>query len=209
MRFPTRPSTRSLLASQPEAHRFRRSAGAAKSALSFLRRRGILDTTRNEASYVYENHEVGFHGGVAPGGLTAPHRDVPTIVGNRGMCVRPPGCHAGGWGAQVLLGRRICRDRRAFQSCRTCGAFQENVSLAGLVLSRGISTFLSCVKEATDTLDTVDNRSDARKRVTVGLQAWWSRPPLANPKGKARGSQIKCRLSLNLGQGGNCVGKKW
>jgi hypothetical protein len=48
--FATRPSTRSPLASQPEAARSFLLGGAAKSALSLLRRRGNADTRRKEIS---------------------------------------------------------------------------------------------------------------------------------------------------------------
>src|SRR5215472_13282123 len=106
-RLPTRPSTRSPLASQPEADRsFLVRWGAAKSALSSLGKRD-LDTRRNEVSTAYENHDVGFHRGFAPGGVTPPHRESPAGVRSRGLYVGPPGGHAGGSRWQVPLGDRI------------------------------------------------------------------------------------------------------
>jgi hypothetical protein len=55
---------------------------------------------------------------------------------------------------------------------RTCGACPPDVPLAGLGLPRGVSDLVGCTEGAADTLDTIDNRSDAGKRVAVKLQAW-------------------------------------
>src|SRR5215472_15457494 len=102
-RLPTRPSTRWLLASQPEADRsFLVRWGAAKSALSSLGKRD-LDTRRNEVSNAYENHDVGFHRGFAPGGVTPPHRESSAGVRSCGLYVGPPGGHGGGSRWQVPL----------------------------------------------------------------------------------------------------------
>ena len=46
------------------------------------------------------------------------------------------------------------------------------VPLAGLGLSHDVSDLVGCTEDAPDTLDTIDNRSDAGKRVAVKLQAW-------------------------------------
>ncbi len=66
-----------------------------------------------------ENHEVGFHCRVAPGGnVLALCGELPTPAGFRGLCGRYRRCPAGGPSKEVLLGGRICCDCPAFQSHR-------------------------------------------------------------------------------------------
>jgi hypothetical protein len=78
-----------------------------------------------EVSNAYENHEVGFHRSFAPGCVTPAYRELPGIVGNCGLYVRPPGGHAGSACRKVSLGTRIRSDCRAFQSRCACGALHS------------------------------------------------------------------------------------
>ncbi len=166
MRFPTRPSTRSPLASQPEADRSFLFGGGGQVRPLFCPAKRNLDTRRNEVSNAYGNHEVGFFRGVAPGGVMGLLGQLPNTTGICDLCGLPPGCPPGVPRRQVLLGGGIFGNCRALQSRRAGCAFQENLSLAGLGLPRGVSGLLSCVEEATETVYTADNKSDSAKRVT-------------------------------------------
>ena len=118
-----------------------------------------------------KNHDVGFHRGCAPGGVTPPHRESSAGVRSCGLYVGPPRGHAGGSRWQVPLGDRICCDCRAFQSRRTCGACPPDLPLAGLGLPHDVSDLVGCTEDPADTLDTIDNQSDAGKRLSVKLQS--------------------------------------
>src|SRR6266566_1246237 len=41
---------------------------------------------KNEVANGHENHGVGVHHGVAPGGVMAPHRELPTTARRYGLC---------------------------------------------------------------------------------------------------------------------------
>jgi hypothetical protein len=141
--------------------------GAGLSAPSLVKPR---DTRRLQVSNAYENHEVGFNRGVAPGGVKLPNRELPSIVGNCDLCVRPPGCHACSSRGQIHLGGRIFSNCRAFQSRRAHCDFWADLSPAGLALPRSVSSLLNCVEVATDTLYSIDNKSDARSGREIGFE---------------------------------------
>ena len=46
---------------------------------------------RNEFVNAHENHGADVHYGVAPGGVMAPHRELPNTAGLGGLLGRPPG----------------------------------------------------------------------------------------------------------------------
>src|SRR5260370_30384738 len=72
---------------------------------------------RNEVRNACENHEVGFHCGVAYGAsVLALCGELPTPAGVRGVCGRHLRCPAGDPGEKVLLVGRICCDCSAIQS---------------------------------------------------------------------------------------------
>src|SRR6202158_2872246 len=111
MRLPTRPSTRSPLQQQPKTGKSFRAQGAgqvrprttpakreleAETRLSMVRKiiQWVpIDGTRwrNEVANGHDNHEVGFHYGVAPGGDMAPLRELLNTAAFRGLCR----CHHG------------------------------------------------------------------------------------------------------------------
>src|SRR6266581_4855040 len=92
MRLPTRPSTRSPLASQPRAETSSSfSGGGQVRPLSSAAKRKCRYKKKRDFD-AYEDHEVDFHFFVGPGGLMAlPRRLRNTTGGIGGLCEGYPG----------------------------------------------------------------------------------------------------------------------
>src|SRR5437773_173257 len=93
MRFPTRPSIRSVHGSKPQAAWSSWGKGG-QDPLSCPAKKKPK-ARRNEGSNAYENHEMGLHCGVARGGDMGLLGKLPNTAGISGLRGRPPACPGG------------------------------------------------------------------------------------------------------------------